>query len=231
MGGQPRLSPKELVRSLLLLVVFQVLPLLVSQRWSWVEAWLYAGLQLGSFVMSRVLVARVHPELLRERARSLDKSDAKAWDRRVVGFMMLSAAVALVVAGLEARWRSGPVFPLWVKGVAGAVMLAGNAFASWALVVNRFFEGLVRIQRDRGHVVVTTGPYAFVRHPGYAGSLVTSVVTPLLLDAPWAWVPMMVSMGALLYRTKREDDTLRAELEGYEAYTRQTRFRLVPGVW
>lgn len=231
MGGQPRLSPKELVRSLLLLVVFQVLPLLVSQRWSWVEAWLYAGLQVGSFVVSRLLVARVHPELLRERARSLDKSDAKPWDRRVVAFMMLSAAVALVVAGLEARGRSGPVFPVWVKGVAVAVMLAGNALGSWALVVNRFFEGLVRIQRDREHVVVSTGPYAFVRHPGYAGSLLTSGVTPLLLDAPWSWVPMMVSMGALLYRTKREDDTLRAELEGYEAYTRQTRFRLVPGVW
>lgn len=231
MGGQPRLSPKELIRSLLLLVVFQVLPLLVSQRWSWVEAWLYAGLQLGSFVVSRLLVARVHPELLRERARSLDKSDAMPWDRRVVGFMMLSAAVALVVAGLEARWRTGPVFPVWAKAVAVVVMLAGNALGSWALVVNRFFEGLVRIQRDRGHVVVSTGPYALVRHPGYAGSLLTSAVTPLLLDAPWSWAPMMVSMGALLYRTKREDDTLRAELEGYEAYTRQTRFRLVPGVW
>lgn len=224
-------SALAVIRMLVLLVGVQLLPLLVSQRWSWFEAWLYAGIQMGTFVVSRVLVARVHPSLLRERAQALDKKDAKPWDRRVVLVMMLASTIALVVAGLEARGRSQPLFPLGVKVAAAVVLLAGDAFASWAILENRFFEGLVRIQRDRGHVVVTTGPYALIRHPGYAGALLAYLATPVLLDAPWSGVPMAVALAALVYRTSREDDTLRAELEGYEAYSTQTRFRLVPFVW
>jgi protein-S-isoprenylcysteine O-methyltransferase Ste14 len=109
------------------------------------------------------------------------------------------------------------------------VILLGYVLGSWALIENRFFSGVVRIQKDRDHHVVTTGPYRFIRHPGYAGALWTYLATPVLLDSSWAFLPALFLLGILVLRTSLEDRTLQAELPGYAEYA-QERFRLFPSL-
>ena len=99
------------------------------------------------------------------------------------------------------------------------------------MAANAFFETTVRIQRDRGQTVATGGPYRYVRHPGYVGASLFTVMTAVLLGSYWAILPGLLSVIAFVVRTAKEDRTLREELEGYEAYTKATRYRLVPGVW
>ena len=111
-------------------------------------------------------------------------------------------------------------------------ILIGYVIGSWALMENRFFSGTVRIQKERGQHVVSTGPYAWVRHPGYAGALLTYFVTPLLLDSPWTFAPVAFITVVLIVRTALEDLTLHEELPGYKEYaTQKTRYRLLPGIW
>jgi len=90
---------------------------------------------------------------------------------------------------------------------------------------------MVRIQTDRGHHVVTGGPYRWIRHPGYAGSLITYPFIPLLLDSSWAYIPAGFIIAVLIYRTSLEDKTLQSELPGYKEYSEKVKYRLVPGVW
>jgi protein-S-isoprenylcysteine O-methyltransferase Ste14 len=103
--------------------------------------------------------------------------------------------------------------------------------SAWAEAVNRFFEPGVRIQADRGHTVIDTGPYAFVRHPGYVGACLLFVGIALSLGSLWALIPAGVSSLILIIRTRWEDQTLRAELVGYEGYTKRVRFKWIPRVW
>lgn len=109
--------------------------------------------------------------------------------------------------------------------------VAGYALTAWAMVENRFFSGTVRIQTDRGHTVISSGPYRLVRHPGYAGSVLATVCVPVILGSWWTFVPAGVAIASLVARTGLEDRMLRSELEGYAAFAERTRWRLIPGVW
>jgi protein-S-isoprenylcysteine O-methyltransferase Ste14 len=99
------------------------------------------------------------------------------------------------------------------------------------MLANPFFSAVVRLQHDRGQGVISKGPYRFVRHPGYLGMLLANLATPILLDAPWTFVPVGVVAALLVLRTFLEDLTLVAGLNGYAEYARATRARLVPGLW
>jgi protein-S-isoprenylcysteine O-methyltransferase Ste14 len=99
------------------------------------------------------------------------------------------------------------------------------------LIENRFFSGMVRLQTDRGHQVVSSGPYQWVRHPGYAGVLLVYLATPVFLDTSWAFLPTGFTMILFVIRTALEDRFLQDELEGYRDYARRVRYRLLPGIW
>jgi protein-S-isoprenylcysteine O-methyltransferase Ste14 len=115
--------------------------------------------------------------------------------------------------------------------VALGVAVLGMAFSTWAMLENRFFSAVVRIQRDRNQTVVSTGPYRLVRHPGYAGGVVTYLATPFVLDAMWGWIPAALVILGVFIRTWLEDRTLQEELDGYKDYTQDVHHRLVPGIW
>jgi protein-S-isoprenylcysteine O-methyltransferase Ste14 len=110
-------------------------------------------------------------------------------------------------------------------------LLLGDLFSKWAAASNCFYSRVIRIQGDRGHAVVTSGPYRFVRHPGYAGALVTGLATPVALGSLWALVAGGMMALLLVVRTALEDQLLHKELHGYTEYAQRTRYRLVPGVW
>lgn len=122
--------------------------------------------------------------------------------------------------------------PVWLWPVGGILYSFSLVLVTWAMAVNPFFERTIRIQHDRNHRVVDSGPYRFVRHPGYLGTLFGFLFTPpLLLGSWWAMVPASLSAGWLVFRTALEDRILCKELKGYGEYARRVRFRLIPFVW
>jgi protein-S-isoprenylcysteine O-methyltransferase Ste14 len=144
---------------------------------------------------------------------------------------VLGPAALILLSGFDRRYHWSPPLPAWIE-VAGLVLgAAGGMFTNTAVAANRFFSALVRIQHDRGHHVIDTGPYRFVRHPGYAGSIVYMFGMAVALGSRAAVAATAVIVLVLVVRTALEDRTLRAELEGYADYARRVRFRLVPGVW
>jgi protein-S-isoprenylcysteine O-methyltransferase Ste14 len=232
MNPRPKiLSLRVLLQVLVFVVLVPFLPLLISGHWGWWEAWVYALVGVLTFAISRFLAARRHPDLLAERARFLDHEDAKPWDRLLAPLVGLGGGLVPLVAGLDALFGWSPAFNLPTKVLALALILGGYALASYALIENRFFSGMVRIQTDRDHRVVSTGPYRWMRHPGYAGSLLAYLATPLFLDSRWAFLPAVLITVVLVIRTNLEDQTLQDELGGYREYAGRVRYRLLPGVW
>lgn len=225
------LTPRVLVLLLLFVVIEPFLPLLISRHWGWWEAWVYALTSILGFIVSRALARRRHPDLLAERSRFLRHENAKSWDRLLAPLIGVGGGLVLVVAGLDELFNWSADLSLAVKIASLLIILAGYALSSWALVENRFFSGMVRLQFDRGQHVVASGPYAWVRHPGYAGALLVFLCTPLFLDSTWAFIPAVLLTLALLVRTYLEDMTLQGELPGYADYARRVRFRLLPGIW
>lgn len=225
------LTPRVLIQVFLFVVVVPFLPLLISRQWDWWEAWVYGIISVLGFAISRALAARRHPGLLAERARMLRHEDAKSWDKTLGPLVGLGGALLPLVAGLEALFDWPGRFSLMVELVGLALLLAGYVLGGYALVENAYFSGMVRIQTDRGQHVVSTGPYRWMRHPGYAGALLAFLGTPLFLDSAWAFLPALFLTIVLLIRTHLEDQTLQAELEGYRDYAGRVRYRLLPGVW
>lgn len=232
MTSQTKLmTPGIIVRLAIVLLVVPLAPMIISGAWDWWEAWVYATIYVLGFIVSRFLAARRNPDIIAERARSMELQDAKPWDKILSPMLAFGALIILIIAGMDKSFGWTTPFTLNVKLAALIVIVLGYVFGSWALVENRFFSGVVRIQTDRGHHVVTTGPYRIVRHPGYAGALWTYIAMPILLDSLWALIPTVLLIGVLVLRTSLEDRTLQAELPGYAEYARRTRYRLFPGIW
>jgi protein-S-isoprenylcysteine O-methyltransferase Ste14 len=199
---------------------------------AWPMAWVYVVLLLASTLGSRLIVLRRNPDTLRERAGFTSSEGTKSWDRfLVMAVGLYGPAATFVVAGLDHRWGWSVTVPPAGQYLAALAIAAGYGLATWAMVENRFFSSVARIQEDRGQEVVTTGPYRIVRHPSYAGAILASFALPVMLDALWSLIPAMAMVVALVVRTGLEDQMLRTELEGYTSYAERTRYRLLPGVW
>ena len=145
--------------------------------------------------------------------------------------MAIGGGLIPLVAGLDELLYWSPEFSMSVKIIAFIIFLAGYALGYYALVENRFFSGMVRIQNERGHHVISGGPYRWVRHPGYAGAILSYLATPLILDSAWTYLPSVFLTIVIVIRTALEDKVLHNELQGYPEYAGRVRFRLFPGVW
>jgi len=228
---QRLVTPRVVAQVLIFVVIVPFLPLLISWHWGWWEAWAYAIICLLGFAISRALAWRMHPDLLAERSRFLQHENAKTWDRVLAPLVGLGSGLIPLVAGLDAVFDWSPKFSLSVKALSLLIILLGYSLASYALIENRFFSGMVRIRADRGHQLVSSGPYRWIRHPGYAGALLAFLATPPFLDSRWAFLPAVLVTILLAFRTDLEDRTLQDELPGYDDYARRVLYRLVPGVW
>jgi protein-S-isoprenylcysteine O-methyltransferase Ste14 len=216
---------------LVVIVVLPLTPMFITGRWGWWQAWAFAAVTNLGFFGTRLLVSRKYPDLLDERAKFLDHKDTESFDRILAPIVGFVPTFVPLVAGLEVRFVGECAKPFLLDVTALVVIVFGHAIGAWAMIENRFFSGTVRIQSDRGHFVVNTGPYGFVRHPGYSGALLVFATTPVLFGTPWTGLLSGAVCIALIVRTALEDRALRKKLQGYEEYTSQTRFRLVPGLW
>jgi protein-S-isoprenylcysteine O-methyltransferase Ste14 len=187
--------------------------------------WLFLAIQLAAIVASFALLP---PDLIRERMRPGGQKAPLGLRLSVIVLF-----IAVVIAGLDrGRFHWSDDVPPWLQGLSLVGLAASYAFVFWAMTVNRFFSSIVRIQADRGQYVVASGPYAYIRHPGYLGGMVIVLCSGPALGS-WLATAILVLSGLpfLIRRAITEDRVLRAELAGYQEYAGRVRWRLVPGIW
>jgi protein-S-isoprenylcysteine O-methyltransferase Ste14 len=187
--------------------------------------WVYLAILAAIFVAS---ILFLDPDLARERMRPGGKKPPLAL-RLFSGVLVLH----WIIAGLDrGRYHWSDTVPLWLQ-ILGLVTLAGSyAFCIWTMRVNRFFSSVVRIQSDRGQYVVSSGPYAVIRHPGYLAGILVVLASGVALGS-WLATAFLAatSLPFLFYRAITEDQVLQADLPGYRDYAQRVRWRLVPGLW
>ena len=224
------INRRRLVLRLICLPVFIALFMfLPAGTWAWPKGWLFVFVLLGVISAVFLVLHRVNPEVI--VARSRFHEGTKGWDKILLSFYFPAMLAVILAAALDdGRFHWFPV-PWWVCGVGCALLLAGIGIVTWAEGVNKFFEVTVRIQTDRGHKVIDTGPYAIARHPGYVGGILHAIGMALSLGSLWALIPAGIASIVLIIRTQWEDQTLQEELNGYKEYAERVRYKLIPGVW
>jgi protein-S-isoprenylcysteine O-methyltransferase Ste14 len=192
----------------------------------WLDPWLWAYVAVFATV-GLYPALKLDDDLARERFRPPDQGA----DRVPLIAIRLAAIAHIIVGALDSgRWHLTQV-PAALRFVGLAGMALALALIFRAMIVNRFFSSVVRIQRDRGHLVVDTGPYSIVRHPGYVG-MIAAIPFGALAIGSWLGFAVAVAYSVLmLRRVVFEDGFLRANLEGYTQYAGRVRYRLIPGVW
>ncbi len=198
--------------------------------WRWPQAWAFLALFGAGSAVLTVWMWRCDQALLEARMQSPLRRDQRPRDRAIIAAMMICFAAWFVGMGLGRR-LGGAEAPLWAQATGAALIVL--AFACWLLVlrVNSFAASSVRVQAERHQEVVSSGPYAVVRHPMYAASLLFLAGTPLLLGVPAGLWGLVAMLPLLVARTLGEEAVLKAGLPGYAAYTERVRYRLLPGVW
>jgi protein-S-isoprenylcysteine O-methyltransferase Ste14 len=216
---------------ILLFVAFGALLFISAGTWRWPAGWvLLAEVGICGIALSWWL-RRHDPVLLAERRSSQFQSMQKSWDKPLLAVLWLFMVGSFVLSGFDAvrfRWSHVPV----LLQVVGALLILVYAWFTYLTFrENTYAIPVVKIQTERGHQVVSTGPYAYVRHPMYSGMLFFYIGSPLLLGSWYGLVAAFVSIGILAVRAVLEERTLILELFGYREYAERVRYRLIPGIW
>ncbi len=228
-GRLDRYGVKRIVEVVAWTALTAVLLFVSAGRLDWLGAWVYLGITAAAFLVVLPLAVVLKPEVVNARGRP--RRDARPFDKVVMAFIIPLYFALPLVAGLDAGRFGWSALPRACLYVGSVLYVLGLVVTEWALFVNAYFETTVRVQRDRGHRVVSSGPYRVVRHPGYVGMILIWAGTTMILGSAWAFVPAGLLAAVIIVRAWFEDRTLRRELAGYEEYTKSTRYRLVPGVW
>ena len=207
---------------LMFAVIFQS-----AGRWDYWYGWAYFLLYIYKVLFSWLIIPS---ELIEERNNP--GPGTKKWDYVLIVFLLpLTYMIPLVAALDGGRYHWTGDFPLWVNVLAFIIIFLGYSLTSLSLWMNRFFSSSVRIQKERGHYVIDIGPYAFIRHPGYAGRVLSTLGIPFAMNSLWALIPIGLLTIAFIIRTYLEDVTLQKELPGYADYAATVKYRLIPGIW
>lgn len=196
---------------------------------NWPEAWILLLLYFTSITAAIIWMKKNAPGLLKERMSK--KKDTKSWDKKFFAAYTFFIIILLIVPGLDAvrfGWSEVPMF-VSVLGFIGFMPAMGFSF--WAMKENAYASDTVRIQKERGHTVCTTGPYRYVRHPMYVGVLLFLLCFPLSLGSLYTYIPALIIIVLFVIRTSLEDKTLQEELDGYKEYAEKVPYRLIPGIW
>jgi protein-S-isoprenylcysteine O-methyltransferase Ste14 len=196
---------------------------------NWWPAWAAIGVMAAWSTAMAIVMIRFNPDLFTERLGP--RTGAKLWDTAIMSVLGMTQLARYIVAGLDQRFRWSGDFPIGVQLAALIVCILAYSLFVWATASNSFFSQIVRIQSERNHAVAKGGPYAFVRHPAYLGAIMFELAVPFLFASWWVLLISGLSVLLLILRTALEDRTLLSELSGYEDFSRQVRYRLIPGIW
>jgi protein-S-isoprenylcysteine O-methyltransferase Ste14 len=197
---------------------------------TWKRGWICTVLYLGALHTSRAIIKKLNPGLLEQRATAIRK-DTKPFDKVFLRLFLSLTIVQPILAGLDAgRFNWAPI-PFWTVYPGIGLFMISATLITWVLVKNPHAESSVRIQSERDHTVIASGPYRLVRHPMYVGLILLHTSMALILGSMWNLALAALITILFLWRTALEDQTLRQELPGYEEYATVTRYRLMPGIW
>ena len=227
-----RLRPYKigrLLRAFAIMGFFIAALFLPAGRLDWWAGWAFLIAFFGATIILSLWMRRIDPALMEERSRTAE--NVKSWDKVIMGVYTVLLFVMLMVAGLDAGRFGLSDMPAALRALGWLGLLTAYALVWWVMASNPFLSEMVRIQDERGHVVVTTGPYNFVRHPMYVGTITAIFCIPLVLGSFWALIPAVLIDILFVVRTAMEDRTLMEELPGYKEYASRIRYRLFPGIW
>jgi protein-S-isoprenylcysteine O-methyltransferase Ste14 len=213
----PKIILRYAIREVIGTVIMGVALFWSAGRIDWWPAWALIVVMLAWSTATAIVVLRFNPDMLAERLGP--RKGAKPWDLAIMSIIGLTTLVRLIVAGLDQRygWTSG--ISLTTQIAALVVSALGYALVVWATA------------SKRGHSVVTGGPYRYMRHPAYLGTILYELALPVLLASWWALIVGGFNAILLILRTALEDRILQTELSGYDDYARQVRYCLLPGIW
>jgi len=215
------------------MALFAVALMWPAGTWRWWEAWVLVGLwTVFGLVMTHYLL-RNDPALLAERMKLVPlHKDQKVWDKVLMLLFVIAGIGLYIIPGFDVvRYEWGEPFPVWIRILAMIVHLPCFLFLGWVMRENTYLSQVVKIDKERGHQVITTGPYALVRHPMYTVMIVLLFAVPIALGSKFALILAIFLTLLLIVRTYFEDCTLYKELEGYPEYAKQTPYRLIPKLW
>ena len=226
------INMKVLVGEIIFLFLTFALPLfLVAGTLAWLAGWIYLALFFSFVIAITFWLSRYNPDLLNERM-AVNKPDQKAWDKvfmyGLISIVFLAWLVLMPLDAVRFRWSH---VPIWLQVVGVVILLCSFYLFFITYRENSYLSGMVRIQKDRGQKVVTTGPYHYIRHPMYAAALLLFIGTPLLLGSWYGLLGGLIVEVMVAIRAVLEERVLRKELEGYDAYMEQVKYRLIPYVW
>lgn len=199
----------------------------------WWEAWVTVGLWAIYGVVITCYLLRHDPALLIERLKLVPlHKEQKAWDKVIMLLFFIAGLGLYIVPGFDVvRYEWSESLPLWMKILAMLIHLPCFVLLGWVMRENTYLAQVVKIDKARGHHVITTGPYALVRHPMYTIIIILLFAVPVALGSRFALFLAVFLTVLLIVRTYLEDRTLHAELQGYPEYAKQTRYKLIPGLW
>ena len=193
--------------------------------------WIFFAASFIHYSVSTAVQYKLNPELLVQRLKR-KREGSKLWDEILMRASNLIVLIAVpVIAGLDIgrfQW-SGLDVPFAIVGFG--LFIVSTILLNWAMAVNPHFEPTVRIQKDRGHKVISSGPYRMVRHPGYLAGILFILSIPLIMGSVFTLIPSGAYFLLMVIRTSLEDRTLHTELDGYSEYAKQVKYRLIPGIW
>jgi protein-S-isoprenylcysteine O-methyltransferase Ste14 len=224
------MNAKWLLQTLIWIVAIGALLFVPAGTLRWPAAWVLLTTLAAVGLSGGWWLARTDPELLAERMRPLMRAEQPAADKKFIVVFGLTALIWLVAIGLDARWRASEV-PIGLQALGFAMLVGSSVFIMWVMHENSFASAVVRVQTERGHRVVSSGPYAWVRHPMYSGTILFLVGASLLLGSWWgvAISPLFAVLFAV--RAGIEERALIAGLPDYADYAARVRYRLAPGLW
>jgi protein-S-isoprenylcysteine O-methyltransferase Ste14 len=195
----------------------------------WPAAWTLVGLYAIYLLWVMLWGIRKAPDLLMERGRL--SANVRVWDKVINGVYTVLVVAQLVVAGLDAQRLEWTSVPLAIQCLGGLGLIVSGWLIWRTMTENAYLSRWARIQDDRGQQVITSGPYAYVRHPMYSAIILLFLSMAFELGSYWAIVPGLLIGVLFIIRTVLEDRMLRQELVGYKAYAARVRYRLLPGIW
>jgi len=228
-----KMSPVAFVVNLVMSALFfPALTLLLAGNWRWMEGWLFALWFVAMLEFNIIYLYWKDPALLAERTKAPGSGNQKLWDKYLMGAILAIALLWLVVLPLDAeRFHWSPTFPLWLKIVGGVALIPAWYLIERATIDNTYLSARVRIQSERKQQVITTGVYGFVRHPLYLGCALMMFGAPFLVGSVYGLILSSLGFLLLVGRILGEEKMLVEELEGYAAYQRKVKYRLIPFVW
>jgi protein-S-isoprenylcysteine O-methyltransferase Ste14 len=220
---------RYLLRTLLTFIIFGIMIFWLAGTVDYWQGWSYVILNMV-IIMITIYLFRGNPELIMERQKP--GPGVKKWDKVFYAFFIPANLAYVVIGSLDSgRYQWTTEFPWYLYLLGFLLYLLSHTIKNWAMYVNPFFSSMVRIQKERGQDVISKGPYAYVRHPGYTSVFFLGTGTALIFGSLWALIPAFLTIFLIFIRTYLEDKTLLNELEGYRDYSKKVVFRLIPGIW